>query len=142
MGRVTNPALMLIPHDALGALLTLFLMLGGLCLMVGWWRAATTLIVTAISVPFISLGVELLFNEFFAQLPGHLVRPVAWLVLGVAYLLVAGAVMGLVFGEKVWSETKAHLLADALRWLFRLVFSPLMLGVWAALGLYLWWHMS
>ena len=138
MGRVTNPALVLVPHEALGAVLVLFLVLGGLCMVVGLRRAAKGLIITASATPFISVAVEALFNEFFAALPVELIRPVAWLVLAIAYLFVGGMLMSLVFGERVWTEAKAHLLADAVRGLFRLAFSWPLLLVWTALAIFLW----
>jgi hypothetical protein len=139
MGRLTNPTLVLIPHEALGAVLVLFLVLGGICMVVGLRRAATVLVFTAIATPFISVMVEALFNEFFAALPPGLVTPIAYLVLAITYLVVGGMLMGALFGERVWTETKAQLLADAIRGLFRLAFSRVMLVVWVIAAAYLWW---
>ena len=140
MNRLGNPILLLVPHEALGAALMLFLVAGGLCMIVGARRAATGLIATAIAVPFVSVVIEALFNELFAVLPPWLVQVVAWLVLAVVYLIVLGAFMSFVFGQRVWDETKAHLLADAIKGLLRLAFSWPLLLVWAALAIYLWWR--
>ena len=140
MNRLSNPVLLLVPHEALGGVLLLFLVLGGLCRIVGAKTASTGLIATAIAVPFVSVVVEALFNELFAVLPPSLVRIVAWLVLGLVYIIIAGALMSFVFGQRVWDEAKGHLLADAIKGLFRLAFSWPLLLVWAVLAVYLWWH--
>ena len=76
----------------------------------------------------------------FAVLPPPLVRIVAWLVLGLVYIIIAGALMSFVFGQRVWDEAKAHVLADAIKGLFRLAFSWPLLLVWAVLAVYLWWR--
>ena len=138
MNRLGNPILLLVPHEALGAVLTLFLVAGGLCMIVGARRAATGLIAAAIAVPFVSVVVEALFNELFAVMPPWLVQIVAWLVLALVYLIILGAFLSFVFGQRVWDETKSHLIADAIKGLFRLAFSWPMLLVWVALATYLW----
>jgi len=58
---------------------------------------------------------EAMFNELFAVLPPSLVRIVAWLVLGVVYLVIFGALMSFLFGEKTWENAKGHLLADSIK---------------------------
>ena len=131
---------MLVPHEALGAVLLLFLVLGGLCKIVGANKAATGLILVALAVPFVSVVVEALFNELFAVLPPWLVQIVAWLVLGIVYAVIAGTLMSFAFGQRVWDETKAHLLAGAIKSVLRLAFSWPFLLVWVVLAIYLWWR--
>ena len=141
MERLVNPVLLLVPHEALGAVLLLFLVSGGLCMVVGARRAASGLIVTAIAVPFITVIVEAFFNELFAVLPLWLVQIVAWLVLGLAYLMIFGAFMSFVFGKAVWDGAKSHLLADAIGGVFRFLISWPLLLVWGAAAVYfLWWR--
>ena len=140
MNRLTNPVLLLVPHEALGAVLLLFLVLGGLCRVVGAKKASTGLLLAALAVPIVSVVVEALFNELFAILPPWLVRIVAWLVLVLVYIVIAGALMSLVFGQRVWDEAKAHLLADAIKGLLRLTFSWPLVPVWSVLIMYLLWR--
>ena len=140
MNRLANPVLLLVPHEALGAVLLLFLVLGGLCRVVGAKKASTGLIFAALAVPIVSVVVEALFNELFAILPPWLVRIVAWLVLVLVYIVIAGALMSLVFGQRVWDEAKSHLLADAIKGLLKLAFSWPLVPVWAVLIMYLLWR--
>ena len=137
MNRLTNPVLMLVPHELLGGFLLIFLVMGGICRIVGAKQASTSLIVTAIAIPFVTVVVEALFNELFAVLPLWLVKIVAWLVLVTVYLRIFGALMTLLFGQRVWGETKSHLLADAIKTALRIVFSWPLIFLWGALGLYL-----
>ncbi len=138
LNRIANPALMLVPHELLGGFLLLFLVLGGLCRIVGAKKQSTGLIVTAIAVPFIAVVVEALFNELFAVLPPWLVQIVAWLVLIVVYIAIFAAMMGMLFGTQAWGEAKGHLLADAIKWLLRKAFSWPLLLVWGGLAIYVW----
>ena len=138
MNRLTNPVLLLVPEEALGAVLVLFLVLGGICMMVGARRASIALIATAIAVPFITVVMEAMFNELFAALPPALVKIVAWFVLGVVYLVIFGALMSFLFGEKTWESAKGQLLADAIKGVLRIAFSWPLLFVWGALAAYFW----
>lgn len=131
---------MLVPHEALGAVLLLFLVLGGLCRIVGAKKAATGLIVTALAVPFVTVIVEALFNELFAVLPLWLAQIVAWLVLILVYIIILGAFMSFAFGQKAWDKTRSELLASAIKGVFRLAFSWPLLLVWVVLAVYLWWR--
>lgn len=131
---------MLVPHEALGAVLLLFFVLGGICRIVGAKKAATGLIAAAVAIPFVSVVVEALFNELFAVLPPWLVQIVAWLVLVLVYIIILGALMSFVFGQRVWDETKAHLLAGAIKGMLRFAFSWPLLLVWVVLAVYLWWR--
>ncbi len=140
MNRAINPALMLIPHEVLGQVLALFLVLGGICMVVGARRASAGLIVTAIAVPFVTVVVETLFSEVFAILPPQFVQFFAWLVLALVYLLILGALMSFVFGQHVWSEAKGHLLADAIKAILRLAISWPLLITWIGLAVFFWWH--
>lgn len=138
MNGLMQTALVLVPHEALGALLMLFIVLGGLCLIVGARQAATALITTAIAIPFVTVVVEALFSEVFNALPPYLVKPVAWLVLGIAYLAIFGTLMRFVFGEEAWNNALGRLIADSIEGIFRLAVSWPMLIVWGVLALYLW----
>jgi hypothetical protein len=138
MNRISNPILLLVPHEALGALLILFLVLGGLCRIVGARRASTGLIATAIAIPFATVIVEALFNELFAVLPPSLVKIVAWCVMGIVYLVIFGSLMSFLFGEGVWGHAKGQLLADSIKGILRFALTWPLLLVWVVLALYLW----
>lgn len=60
---------------------------------------AAELIATAIAIPFVTVVVEVLFNELFAVLPPPLVQVVAWFVLVIVYLVIFGALMSFIFGQ-------------------------------------------
>lgn len=138
MNRLTNPMLLLVPHEALGGVLLLFLVLGGICRIVGARRASTGLIAMAIVFPFVTVVMEALFNELFAVLPPSLVRIVAWLVMIVVYVVIFGALMIFLFGQRSWDEAKGHLLADSVKSVLRIAVSWPLLLVWAVLAAYLW----
>ena len=138
MNRLSNPILLLVPYEALGAVLILFLVLGGLCMVVGARRAATGLIATAIVIPFATVIIEALFNELFAALPPSLVKVVAWFVMGIVYLVIFGSLMSFLVGEEAWVHAKGQLLADSIKGLLRMAFSWPLLLVWGVLALYLW----
>ncbi|MEQ1790258.1 MAG: hypothetical protein ABL857_07430 [Rickettsiales bacterium] len=140
MNRAINPTIMLIPHEMLGQILALFLVLGGICMVVGARKAATGLISIAIALPFITVVVEAFFNEFFAILPPQFTQLFAWLVLGLVYLLIFGTLMSFLFGQRVWDQAKGQLLADAIRGVLRLVISaPLLITCVVGLVAFLWW---
>ena len=130
--------MMLVPQEALGGVLLLFLVLGGLCMIVGAKKAASGLITTAIAVPIVTVVIEALCNELFALLPPSLVKIVAWLVLIVTYIIIFGALMGFLFGQRAWDEAKGHLIADAIRGILRVTFSWPLLVVWGVLAVYVW----
>lgn len=138
MNRLTNPILLLVPHEALGAVLVLFLILGGMCRIVGARRASTILIATAIAVPFVTVVIEAIFNELFAILPPSLVKPAAWFVIAVVYIIIFGALMSSLFGERTWEHAKGQLLADSIQGLLRIALSWPLLLVWGVLALYFW----
>ena len=130
--------LLLVPHEALGGVLLLFLVLGGICRIVGARRASTGLIAMAIAVPLVTVLMEALFNELFAVLPPSLVRIVAWLVMIVVYVVIFGALMIFLFGQRSWDEAKGHLLADSVKGVLRIAVSWPLLLVWVVLAAYLW----
>ncbi len=138
MNRLTNPMLLLVPHEALGGVLLLFLVLGGICRIVGARRASTGLIAMAIAVPLVTVVMEALFNELFAVLPPSLVRIVAWLVMIVVYVVIFGALMIFLFGQRSWEVAKGHLLADSVKGVLRIAVSWPLLLVWVVLAAYLW----
>ncbi len=139
MNRTINPMLMLIPPDVLGQVLAIFIVLGGICMVVGAKRAAVSLITIAIALPFISVLVEALFNDLFAILPAQNVQLLAWLIQGVVFLIILGGLMSFLFGQHVWNQAKGHILAEAIIAVFRLVFSWKFLMLAIGLGiLFLW----
>lgn len=138
MNRITEPLLLLVPDELIGSVLVLLIMLGGFCMMLGAKKTAMALIIMAISFPFISVLVEMVFSEFFAMLPEAYIKPASWLVVGICYLMMFGVLMKTFFGEKAWDQAKGELLADAIKWLLRKAFSLPMLIVWVGLVGYLW----
>lgn len=130
--------LLLVPHEALGGVLLLFLVLGGICRIVGARRASTGLIAMAIAVPLVTVMMEVLFNELFAVLPPSLVRIVAWLVMIVVYVVIFGALMSFLFGQRSWEEAKGQLLANSVKGVLRIAVSWPLLLVWVVLAAYLW----
>ena len=138
MNRATNPILLLVPHEALGAVLLLFLTLGGLCMVVGARRASKGLIATAIAVPFITVIMEALFNELFSVLPPSLIKPVSWLILIVVYIVIFGALMSFLFGQRTWEAAKGQLLSDSIKGVLRIAVSWPLLVIWGILAAFLW----
>jgi len=139
MNRIANPLLMIIPEAAIAPLLVLLLVGGGLLITVGARRAGGAMVILAIAIPFITVIVEALFNDFFSALPEALVQPIAWLIMGIFYLVLGLMLVKLVVGQKAIDEAKGHLLADAIKWLAKLMFRwPVML-VWVSTLAYLVW---
>ena len=140
MNRFINPWLMLMPAEAMGPTLVLMIMVGGRMVMVGARRAGLALVYTAIALPFITVVVEALMNEVFAAVPAGLVRPLAWGMMGIANLTLAGMLMVMLFGQKISSGVLTVLLADAIKGLLRLLFWwPLML-LWVPAVAYFAWR--
>ena len=79
--------------------------------------------ITGMSLPLVLVLVEALMNDLFMALPEWLVMPVSMAITIIIYLLIGGALLKLVFGQKAIDEAKGHLLADAARWILRRVFS-------------------
>ena len=107
-------------------------------MIVGAKKAASSLLLVGISLPFVLVLIEAIFNDFFAMLPPDYVKPVSWLIMGATYLLMFGLLMKSLFGEKTWDQAKGELLADAIKGLFKLAFSKPMLIAWGVLGVYFW----
>ncbi|MGZ0020551.1 hypothetical protein [Nitrosomonas sp. wSCUT-2] len=122
MNRSFNSMLMLIPEEMLGNVLTLLLVLGGLCLIIGAKRTASFLIVTAIALPFIAAIAGAFFNELFAVLPPQMAQLFAWSITAIIGLLLFGTAMSAIFGIHAWNAAKGQLLADAIRGLFKAIF--------------------
>lgn len=143
MNRVTNPLLMIFPEELLGVLLAGMLVAGGLLMVVGVRRMGGALVALAIAMPFISVGVEALFNDFFAALPEDYVQPVAWAIMAIAYAAVGLAFLRLLVGQKAVDDAKGQLLADAVRWCFRMLFSrPMLLLLWIPGLAYAIWRLA
>lgn len=139
MTRITNPLLMVVPLELLGLMLAGMIVAGGLMMVVGARQGGVALVGTAIAIPLISVVVEALMNEVFTAVPEDLILPLAWLIMGVAYLMLFGALVTMLFGQKAVDQAKGELLASAAKGVLRLVFWwPLML-VWVPLLAYLVW---
>ena len=140
MNRFINPWLMLMPAEAMGPALVLMIMVGGMMVMVGARRAGLALVYTAIALPFITVVAEILMNEVFTAVPDGLVQPLAWGMMGIAYLTLAGMLMVMLFGQKASGGVLTILLADAIKGLLRLLFWwPLML-LWVPAVAYFAWR--
>ena len=107
--------------------------------MFSFWCAGLALVYTAIALPFITVVAEILMNEVFTAVPDGLVQPLAWGMMGIAYLTLAGMLMVMLFGQKASGGVLTILLADAIKGLLRLLFWwPLML-LWVPAMAYLAW---
>lgn len=138
MNRVTSPAMLLVPEEAMGGMLTLFLILGGLCLIAGAKKTASGLIVLAIFTPFVMAVMQATFSELFAALPAETVQPVSWLLMGFVGVSALGALMALLVGKSAWDEAKGHILAEIILGIFRLIFSWRFIVAGSVLILFLW----
>ena len=127
---------MVVPPELLGLLVFAMIVLGGLMLVVGARQRGLALVGVAVAIPFISVVVEALMNDVFTMVPDALVLPLAWLIMGVAYVMLLAAFVKLVFGEKAVDHAKGELLASALKGVLRLLlWWPVMLA-WMALVAY------
>ncbi|MBK6744830.1 MAG: hypothetical protein IPG66_18495 [Hydrogenophilales bacterium] len=135
---MTELVMLFFPSELIAYASVLAIMVGGACMIVGARKAAMSLIIFGISLPFVVALTEAVFNDFFAMLPEAYIKPVSWLIMGVTYLLMFGVLMKSLFGEKAWDQAKGELLADAIKGLFKLAFSKPLLIVWGVLGLYFW----
>ena len=133
MNRVTNPLLLIMPEEMMGPVLALMIVTGGLLLIIGFRRSGLALIGLAIGMPIITVLVEALMNDLFNSMPESWVQPIAWIMMAVIYLMLAGAFLTLLIGQKGIDEAKGQLLADAIKGLLKLAFKwPVML-VWMSL---------
>ena len=123
MSNASNLLFLLIPEALYGPMLLCLIVGGGFALMLGYAAQGKALILTAIALPLVSFIVEVLMNEMFMALPGWLVTPVAMLLMLNVYLMIAWALIKLVFGQKAVEEAKGHLLADAIKGVLRMTFT-------------------
>ena len=136
MNRITNPLLMVVPPELLGLLVAAMIVVGGILLVIGARQRGLALVALAVAIPFISVVVEALMNDVFTSVPDALVLPLAWLIMGVAYVVLLVALVRMVFGEKAVDHAKGELLTWMLKGLLRLlVWWPVML-VWVSLVAY------
>lgn len=137
MNGIMNPLLILVPMEYLGLMMAFMLVIGGMLIIMGAVVKGKVLIFTAIAIPFISVIVQVLMNAFFASLPEALIMPVAWFIMFVAYAIGAMVVVRLLFGDKAVEHAKGQLLADAVKWMLKLLFRwPVML-VWVGALMFL-----
>lgn len=137
MERSVIPFVGAMPHELTGFVIMTCLVLGGLCMIVGARKQASSLIMTGISFPFVTMIIEVFINELFSAMPAAFVNVIAWLFLIIFYGFLFGSFMGLIFGRTVWNHAKGDLLAGAIRGGFQILFSRAMLIPWGLLGLYL-----
>jgi len=136
LNRITNPLLMVVPPELLGLLVAAMIVVGGILLVIGARQRGLALVALAVAIPFISVVVEALMNDVFTSVPDALVLPLAWLIMGVAYVVLLVALVRMVFGEKAVDHAKGELLTWMLKGLLRLlVWWPVML-VWVSLVAY------
>lgn len=122
MNRITNPLIMVLPEESLGLMIAGMLVVGGLLIAAGARRPGTALVVGAIAIPFVSVLVEAVLNDFFELLPPGLVQPIASMIMLWVYIAIAMAMVRLVFGDKAVEEAKGILLADAAKQIFKFLF--------------------
>lgn len=136
MSRITNPLLMVVPAELLAVIVFAMLVVAGLMLVVGARKRGFALIGIAIAIPLIAVIVEALINDVFTMVPDAMVLPLAWLIMGAAYVMLFFAFVRMVFGEKAIDHAKGELLASAFKGVLRLLFWwPVML-VWVSLLAY------
>lgn len=127
---------MVVPPELLGLLVAAMIVVGGILLVIGARQRGLALVALAVAIPFISVVVEALMNDVFTSVPDALVLPLAWLIMGVAYVVLLVALVRMVFGEKAVDHAKGELLTWMLKGLLRLlVWWPVML-VWVSLVAY------
>ena len=142
MNRLANPLLMLIPLEAIPALMVLLMVIGGGLIAVGFRRAGWTAVISAIAIPVILAVVGMMFDSLFAALPEGWVRPIGWLISAIFYVGSFWALIKFVFGQKAIDEAKGQLLADAVRGLVRLMFRWPVFLVCGGLIAYLTWKVN
>lgn len=139
MNRVTNPLMMVLPEEAMGTVLALMIVGGGLLIVVGARKTGGSLVGLAIAMPFISVAIEALMNEFFYALPEGLVQPVAFFIMVLVYAALGYALLKVLLGQEAIDQAKGQLLADAVKGLLRLMFRwPVMLLWVPALAYFTW----
>jgi len=139
LNRVTNPLMMLLPEEAMGTVLVLMIVGGGLLIVVGARKIGGTLVGLAIAMPFISVVIEAVMNEFFYALPENLVQPVAFFIMALVYAALGYALLKLLLGQEAIDQAKGQLLADAVKGLLRLMFRWPILLLWVPALAYFTW---
>lgn len=139
MNRFANPILMIIPAELMGLLVLGMLVCGGLAIMVGARKLGKKLVIGAIALPFIMVLVEALMSDLFAAMPEVLVMPVAFMITVLVWIMLAWAVMQLVFGQNALDNARGILLADAIRAGVRPVLSRPLVVIGALVVAYLLW---
>lgn len=138
MSQATNLLFLLLPPELLIPFVTLTVMAGGLLIVVGARQKGTALVIAGISLPIVMLAVELLMTEFFMALPEPLIAPVATAIMILLYAMIGWPLFKWIVGQKAVDEAKGQLLADAVKWLLRQIFSLAGMTVIAALSFAAW----
>ena len=138
MGQTTNLLLLLLPPELLIPFVTLMVMVGGLLIAVGARQKGAALVIAGVSLPIVMVIVEVLMTEFFMALPEELVTPVATAIMILLYAIIGWSLFKWVVGQKAIDEAKGQLLADAVKWLLRRVFSVTGMTVVAVVGFAAW----
>lgn len=141
MGQTTNLAFLLLPEELLPYLVTLMVMAGGFLLMIGQRDKAIALVAAGLSLPVILLVVEAVMTDVFMALPEGMVGPVATVITVVLYASIGWSLLVWLVGRKAVDEAKGHLLADAIKWVLKKLFSLKGIAVLGSL-LALIWMMS
>lgn len=123
MNNTSSLLLMVVPESILGPMLVLLIMAGGIAIVLSFRRQGVALVLTAISFPIVAVMIEALMNELFAGAPAWLIIPASILLLLILFLGICWTLIKMVFGQRAVDEAKGHLLADALRWCLRKVFT-------------------
>lgn len=139
VNRIGNPLLMLVPPELLGLVVAAMVVAGGLMIVVGSRQRGSALVGLAIAIPFISVIVEALMNDVFTMVPDALVLPLAWLIMGAAYVMLLAGLVTMVFGQKAVDHAKGELLASALKGVLRVLFWWPATLVWVSLMAYAVW---
>lgn len=137
--NMLGPVMMIIPEELFGLLVVGMLIAGGLAFIVGARKLGRALVTAALALPILSVIIQAIVNDLFAFLPDWLVMPVSVILMVVCYGLVITTIFKFLVGERAWDDATGQLLADAIRWSFKKLFSRVgmatvgLLAVWTAL---------
>lgn len=135
MNQSTNLLLSLVPKELLGSVLLLMMMAGGLAIVVGARKIGQALVISAIAFPVVGVISAALLNTIFGALPPELARMARAVAAVLVFAALAWMIIKWIFGEEAVNQAKGELLADAIRGIFRFMFSRAGLAI--AFGLVL-----
>ena len=138
MGHWTNIFLMVMPESLLGAALIGMFVASGFAYIIGAARAGKSLLITAVTTPFMIFIVGAVFNQLFATLPSELVTPIAYLIVVICWIAVGYSLVLAIFGQTAVDHAKGQLLYDLMKRVFHLVFSRSGLIGLSVLFVFIW----